>query len=415
MLIDTGDLEHDIDDLGGRRWVRLAAAAGTPAMEATPGPANPSAPREHRPLPADDTHSDIGHAIVNTQERERFEDPRRLVLEMLSAQRALEDAVKALDKASRRAEHDPLTRLPTRGLFLGRFKQAAAHADRYGKRIALLFLDLDGFKAINDSHGHQVGDRVLKSIADCLAATVRKADTVSRYGGDEFLMLLTEIGDASNAARTAERIVAALSQAVHFDDRFRHLSASIGISVYPDDGTDLDTLLHRADMAMYRMKRRMREPVDRHEGEVLAEVGTVDRKVVARDSGSARDAGSQRAAGDRRATFAAQALSVASSAAELKTAVDRTQQLQAAFVDLLMQLLGETQTLLRESAVFASRSASRPPDVARLQCGLEQRIALASVLLDGALGAHGQWQAGPDQKTPDQKTPDQKTLARLAG
>ena len=123
----------------------------------------------------------------------------RLILESLRAQVEAESAMQALHEVSHRAEHDPLTELPNRVLLLDRFEQAIASAKRHGSRLALLFMDLNEFKQINDTHGHGTGDQVLKLVAQRLASSVREADTVSRHGGDEFLILLTEVSQASDA------------------------------------------------------------------------------------------------------------------------------------------------------------------------------------------------------------------------
>ena len=141
-------------------------------------------------------------------------------------------------------------------LLLDRLAQAIAGAKRHGARSALLFLDLNNFKQINDTLGHAVGDQVLKLAASRLAASVRAADTVSRHGGDEFVILLAEVGVASDAVVIADKLSAALGAPSRVGDQVIRLTASIGISIYPDDGEDADTLIDRADAAMYRAKRQ---------------------------------------------------------------------------------------------------------------------------------------------------------------
>jgi len=180
----------------------------------------------------------------------------KLILESLRAQVEAEAAVQALHEAARRAEHDPLTQLPNRVLLLDRFAQAIASAKRHGSRLALLFLDLDEFKQINDTHGHATGDQVLKVVAQRLSSSVREADTVSRHGGDEFLILLSEVSQASDAAVIADKVLAALSAPARVGQELFCLSASIGISIYPDDGNDPDELIEQADAAMYSAKRQ---------------------------------------------------------------------------------------------------------------------------------------------------------------
>ena len=130
-----------------------------------------------------------------------------------------------------------------------------ASAKRRGSRLALLFLDLDHFKPINDSLGHALGDEVLKTVAQRLSSAVREADTVSRYGGDEFLILLSEVSQPSDAELIAGKLIAAIAEPCRVGGHVLQLSASIGISLYPDDGEDIDLLIRKADNAMYRAKR----------------------------------------------------------------------------------------------------------------------------------------------------------------
>jgi len=180
----------------------------------------------------------------------------KLILESLRAQVEAEAAVQALHDVARRAEHDPLTQLPNRVLLLDRFAQAIASAKRHGGRLALLFLDLNEFKQINDMHGHAMGDQVLKVVAQRLSSSVRQADTVSRHGGDEFLILLSEISQASDAKVIADKVLTSLSAPARVGQDLFCLSASIGISIYPDDGNDADELIEQADAAMYSAKRQ---------------------------------------------------------------------------------------------------------------------------------------------------------------
>jgi diguanylate cyclase (GGDEF)-like protein/PAS domain S-box-containing protein len=152
------------------------------------------------------------------------------------------------------AQHDSLTELPNRMLFSDRLTEAIAMAHRYRRKLAVLFLDVDRFKHINDSLGHDIGDRLLQSIARQLRACVRSSDTVSRQGGDEFVILLTEVTHAQDAAVSAEKILLALRTPHRIDQHDLHLTASIGIVTYPDDGTEAETLMKNADFAMYHAK-----------------------------------------------------------------------------------------------------------------------------------------------------------------
>jgi diguanylate cyclase (GGDEF)-like protein len=153
------------------------------------------------------------------------------------------------------AQHDALTGLPNRVLLIARLTQAIALARRRNHAVAVLFLDLDGFKLINDTLGHAVGDRVLESVAGILQRCVREADTVCRYGGDEFAVLLSEIAHPADAVVVAEKILEALRGHQEIDERNLMITASIGIGLYPQDGMDPPTLLLNADAAMFQAKR----------------------------------------------------------------------------------------------------------------------------------------------------------------
>jgi len=152
------------------------------------------------------------------------------------------------------AQHDSLTGLPNRMLFNDRLTQAIAMAHRHDMRLAVLFLDIDGFKGVNDSSGHAVGDRLLQSVAARLLACVRGSDTVSRQGGDEFVILLCEIAHAADAAVAAVKMLGTLNQPHLIGETDIRISASIGIVTYPRDGTRSDSLIKNADTAMYRAK-----------------------------------------------------------------------------------------------------------------------------------------------------------------
>jgi diguanylate cyclase (GGDEF)-like protein/PAS domain S-box-containing protein len=157
-------------------------------------------------------------------------------------------------KMSYLAQHDSLTDLPNRVLLNDRLNEAIHLSGRHHRKLAVIFLDLDHFKHINDSLGHVIGDRLLQSVARRLFTCVRSSDTVSRQGGDEFVVLLWEVREAQDAAVTATKILEAVRSPHHIDEHELHISASIGIVTYPDDGLDAETLLKRADLAMYHAK-----------------------------------------------------------------------------------------------------------------------------------------------------------------
>ena len=152
------------------------------------------------------------------------------------------------------AHHDTLTGLPNRALLQDRLDQALTQAGRHDSRVAVMFLDLDRFKSINDTLGHSVGDELLKRVAERLRAGVRSMDTVSRLGGDEFVVLLHEVGIPEDVVMVAEKVLASLAPVLHVNGHALHVTPSIGISVYPDDGTDAMQLMKNADTAMYHAK-----------------------------------------------------------------------------------------------------------------------------------------------------------------
>jgi len=155
-------------------------------------------------------------------------------------------------------QHDALTDLPNRFLFNDRLSQAIAMTLRHQQRTAVLFFDLDRFKHVNDTLGHVVGDKLLKEIAARLKKGMRETDTVSRHGGDEFIILLQEVADTFSAARSAGQLLAAMTEPFHIDGHELHLTASIGISICPEDGRDSETIIKHAEAAMYQAKAQGR-------------------------------------------------------------------------------------------------------------------------------------------------------------
>lgn len=152
------------------------------------------------------------------------------------------------------AHHDSLTDLPNRSLFAQRLDRALNQAQRSGQRFALFFLDLDKFKRINDTYGHEAGDRLLCETADRLRRTLRKGDTVSRFGGDEFNILVEDIRELEDVSVVAEKVIKSLEEPMAFEGKHHRISPSIGISIYPEDGLTAEELLRSADRSMYRAK-----------------------------------------------------------------------------------------------------------------------------------------------------------------
>lgn len=185
-----------------------------------------------------------------------LKDEHGAVTHFVATGRDITEQVQAQEHLLHLAQHDVLTDLPNRSLFMDRTSHAIARARRTGSHVGLLFLDLDGFKEVNDSLGHDAGDDLLRLVADRLRAAVREGDTVSRLGGDEFTILLEGIERPDDAAAVAQKIIAALAQPYSIDGAVRHVSASVGISFYPADGEQAEALLHRADQAMFEAKRQ---------------------------------------------------------------------------------------------------------------------------------------------------------------
>lgn len=156
------------------------------------------------------------------------------------------------------AHHDLLTDLPNRALFIDRLTQALSHVHRRNRALAILFIDLDRFKVINDTLGHDIGDRLLQDLAERLRSCLREGDTVARFGGDEFTVLLEDVADTTDVSPIASKILDILSNPFTVGGRELFITASIGISVFPGDGQNAHTLLKNADTAMYRAKEHGR-------------------------------------------------------------------------------------------------------------------------------------------------------------
>jgi diguanylate cyclase (GGDEF)-like protein len=202
---------------------------------------------EEKVQEASETLADVNQALKD-EVKER---------ELLEAELA---KVKAQGETDRHAAlHDQLTGLPNRALFSDRLEHGLAQAVRHGWALAVLFVDLDDFKKINDSHGHEAGDVVLRTIADRLLENTRNDDTVSRHGGDEFLYLLMEVRDEGDITIIAEKLLQAIQAPCPLTAGGQSLNpcikASIGISLFPRHGTTAEALINRADAAMYQAKQ----------------------------------------------------------------------------------------------------------------------------------------------------------------
>ena len=163
------------------------------------------------------------------------------------------------------ATHDVLTDLPNRELFNIRLHLELAHAQRNNNKLAVIMIDLDKFKKVNDTLGHSIGDKLLKQVALKLLTLTRNSDTVARMGGDEFLLLLPELTDAQDAVLVAEKLLAAFRAPVAIDQHTCNTPLSVGIAMYPDDSDDPENLIKFADIAMYSAKKQGGDSFVRYE------------------------------------------------------------------------------------------------------------------------------------------------------
>jgi diguanylate cyclase (GGDEF)-like protein len=181
-------------------------------------------------------------------------DEDGVVTHFVSVKEDFTEIKRLQDQMNNLAHHDQLTGLPNRTLFYDRLKQAQALARRREAGLALFYLDLDGFKAVNDRYGHELGDRLLKAVGERLTGCVRESDTVARIGGDEFTVLLPDLFTRDTAADIARLIIDDLTRPFQLGEVTCAIGVSIGISFYPEDCEDSERLLSCADAAMYRVK-----------------------------------------------------------------------------------------------------------------------------------------------------------------
>jgi diguanylate cyclase (GGDEF)-like protein len=326
--------------------------------------------------------------LDSAQTTQLLEANEQLVISALEAQIDADTAAGALGESTRVGGLDPLTELPNRTLLLDRLEQSIAHAKRYGHRLALLFLDLNNFKQINDTFGHAVGDRAIQLAADCLRAVVRETDTVSRHGGDEFLVVLADIANAADAATIAEKLNASLSSYSSVDGHLLRLSASIGISVYPEDGEDARTLIDRADAAMYVAKRHEfggfafhADPPAGQPRSGAPSGGPLQRRLTHEQV--TLEQSERRHAQLREANE--QLVLAALGAQELQAAAESARQRQTELLTMMAQELSNPFAPIRVAAAALGRRA----DLAllpRAQALIEQQVDQMSRLVDGLLG-----------------------------
>ena len=353
--------------------------------------------------------------LEDKQSTPLIEANERLVLSMLRTQIKADKMAQKLAAALRLAEFDVLTGLPNRMLLLDRLAQAISFAKRHRSRLAVLFLDLNNFKQINDTLGHAVGDQVLKRAAECFVSSVRETDTVCRLGGDEFLILLTEVAQSSDAGLIADKITAALGAPRRIGEHVLRLTASIGISIYPDDGEHTNQLIERADAAMYRSKRLGLGSFTFHSDEVINEpslepqtVASLKRLVTHYELAQAeqeRQHGQLREANEQLlvAALNAQELQAVSELAhrqqkdmlavvahELRTPLAPLSLVAGMLGRIRAEELSRMQALIERQVVHMSRLVEDLLDVSRVHTGklrLERRVVDLLGIIDAAIVA----------------------------
>ena len=202
----------------------------------------------------------MGHLVVFDR-RPMLDKERTIsILRVFAARAGAElERQRAEETIKNMAYHDSLTGLPNRILLFDRLTLALAHAYRFKKRLAVMFLDFDHFKKVNDSYGHDIGDLLLKEMARKLKSSVRNEDTVARLGGDEFILIFPELHTRENAEMLAGKFIELGREPLDLDGHEIQSSFSIGVSLYPDDGSDYETLLKKADEALYEAKGNGRD------------------------------------------------------------------------------------------------------------------------------------------------------------
>ncbi len=317
-------------------------------------------------------------SLATAQTSRIVEANEQLVLATLHAQAQADDATHALNAAARSAGLDALTQLPARGLILEQIALAIARAKRHGTRLALLFLDIDHFKQINDTLGHSRGDDVLKLIATRLRHTVREEDLVGRFGGDEFLLLLANITQPGDVAAIADKLIAALNVPCRAGDHVVRLASSIGISLYPDDADDVDALIDRADAAMYRAKWQQHgsyvfcaEPALTEETSHQPRLAALPQPMVA----SGQDLGKQERWYAELREANEHLVLAATNAQELQEAALRAQRRQAEFIEAVAQELRNPLAHIRIATAMLGRVRADEPLLQRAQSMIEQQAA----------------------------------------
>ena len=281
---------------------------------------------------------------------------------------------------------DSLTELPNRALMLDRFEQAILISKRHGVRLAMLSVDINNFKEINDRLGHAVGNHVLQQVASSLVHLVRQADTVSYYGGNDFLLLITELSQTSDVILVAHKVIETISSPCRVDEHVIQLVPSIGISIYPDDGEDAQTLIDKADAAMYRAKELPAPKFAFHgtpppnqrslqPGYEVANRSVAPNKPLPEHE--RRHALLREANG--------QLVLAVITAQELQAAAEQAKAKQAQFMGVLAHELRHPLAPIRNAAAILGKIPINEPRLAKLQAVIDRQVAHMSRLVSDLL------------------------------
>lgn len=309
----------------------------------------------------------------------------QLVISALASRDEAEAASRSLKEATRASLVDPLTGLPNRVGLAGRFEQALANAKRHHGRCALLFFDLDNFKQINDRHGHAFGDRVLKLAAQRLAEGVREVDTVCRYGGDEFVVLLTELAAPGDATGVTDKLMAALAMPANIGGVEVVLAASAGVAIYPDDGESFEALVRRADAVMYEAKRTRAQAQGRSPaGAVRKPDATRSPVRPAAATSRASAAGNDRRLAELREANE-QLVLAAIDARELMAAAEQARRRQTAFLAAVAEELRNPKAPIRIATTMLGLPPTDAPLLPRVRGIVEEQLAQIARLVDAVM------------------------------